>query len=299
MNQSPNGMEIFDRRQRRRQHVRVASPDHLGDGALKDLLVDDLLERLAGVNRPFSRVLDLGCHDGRLGKRITADWVVTADATASWFKGPKLAVVCEEDYLPFAEASFDLIVSAGSLHWVNDLPGALLQIRRLLKPDGLFLANFPGGESLLELRRAFLEAEAALCGGAALHVSPMIDVREAGALLQRAGFSMPVADADHLTLSYPSPLHLMQELRSLGETNAVASRSRKFLRRSVLTQAMERYQAHFSLPDGRIKASLDIISLTGWAPSPDQPKPLRPGSAKVRLADALRVSSSEVESPNG
>lgn len=281
--------EIFDRRQRRRQWQRTARAG-ANDGALLDLLVDDLLDRLALVNRRFTRVLDLGCHDGRLAARLAGDGVsvVTTEVAAADAARPSLPlVVCEPDLLPFAPHSFDLVVAAGSLHWVNDLPGALAQIRHVLVPDGLFLATFPGGASLAELRHALLAAEEDVTGGAAPRVSPMVDMREGGALLQRAGFAMPVADCDRLTLTYAHPMALLAELRAMGETNALAQRARRPLRRDVLAQACALYASRFSQPDGRVAATLEVVTLMGWAPGPNQPVPKRPGSATVSLADVL------------
>lgn len=288
---APSGSEIFDRRQRRRQWQRAAQTG-ASDGALLDLLVDDLLDRLALVNRRFTRVLDLGCHDGRLAARLAGDGVsVVATEVAPAQAVPPGAplVVCEPDLLPFRAHSFDLVVAAGSLHWVNDLPGALAQIRHILVPDGLFLATFPGGASLAELRHALLAAEEEVTGGAAARVSPMVDMREGGALLQRAGFAMPVADCDRLTLTYAHPMALLAELRAMGETNALARRARRPLRRDVLARACALYEARFGLPDGRVAATLEVVTLMGWAPGPNQPVPKRPGSATVSLADVLEA----------
>src|SRR5581483_6832098 len=193
-------------------------------------------------------------------------------------------VVGDEELLPFADASFDLVISALAMHWTNDLPGALVQLRRALKPDGLLLAALLGGDTLAELRRALLEAELAETGGAHPRVSPVADVRDAGMLLQRAGFELPVVDSDVLSVSYPDLIALMRDLRGMGETNALSERPRAPTRRGVLARAAAAYP---QAPDGRIEAGFQVIFLTGWAPHPSQPKPLRPGSAAARLADAL------------
>lgn len=287
---SAQAIEMFDRRQVRRQRQRAAASGSFVD-FLKTMMVDDLLDRLVLINRRFSRVLDLGSHDGRLGQRLAAqvESVIYADPADAWLSALPAAVACDPDLLPFADETFDLVVSAGLLHWTNDLPGALIQINRAMKPDGLFMATFPGGGTLFELRRALFDAEEEVTGRVAPRVSPMIDVREAGALLQRAGFAMPVADSDNFTITYAHPLKLMEELRAMGEANALESRSRQPLRRDVLARAAELYAERFGMEDGRIPATVEIISLSGWAPGPGQPKPLRPGSAKVRLADALGV----------
>jgi len=275
--------EPFDRLARRRHRARAAA-GFARHAFLKDAMADEIVERLGDVQRRFSAALDLGCHDGRLGRRLGAAACAFADAGAAFAQAAG-GIVCEEDRLPFADASFDLVVSAGALHAVNDLPGALIQIRRALKPDGLFLASFVGGESLIEIRRAFLEAEAELRGGAAARVLPMVDVAAAGGLLQRAGFAMPVVDIDTLTVRYDSLFAAMAELRGMGETNILAAR--RPLRRDVLMAAAERFAARAD-PDGRIAVRVQVIHLSGWAPGPGQPTPLRPGSATASLADALK-----------
>jgi SAM-dependent methyltransferase len=197
--------------------------------------------------------------------------------------------VADEEALPFADASFDLIVSALSLHWVNDLPGALIQIRRILKPDGMFIGAVLGGRTLTELRQSLLSAEEEIRGGASNRISPYLDVIDGAGLLQRAGFAMPVADNDARTVRYAHPLRLLAELRGMGETAAFADRSAPPLTRAILMRAMEIYVERFSDADGRVRATFEFVTLSGWAPSPDQPKAKRPGSATVRLADALGV----------
>ena len=190
---------------------------------------------------------------------------------------------------PFPKQSFDLVVSALSLHWVNDLPGALIQIRRVLKPDGLFIGTVLGGRTLTELRQSLLAAEEEIRGGAANRVSPMMDVIDAAGLLQRTQFAMPVADNDARTVRYAHPLKLLTDLRGMGETAAFANRSGPPLTRGILMRAMEIYAQRFSDPDGRVRATFEFVTLSGWSPAPDQPKAKRPGSASVRLADALGV----------
>jgi SAM-dependent methyltransferase len=198
-------------------------------------------------------------------------------------------VVCDEELLPFKEECLNLVVSGLSLHRVNDLPGALLQIRRALRPDGLFLAAALGGRSLHELRGALIEAEAELHGGASPRVAPFADVREYGALLQRAGFALPVTDAEMLTVTYPSPRELMREIRALGGGNVMAARRKVPLPRSTLERAEKIYRDRHGAPGGKIAATFEIVYLTGWAPHASQQKPLPPGSAKTRLADALHT----------
>jgi SAM-dependent methyltransferase len=201
--------------------------------------------------------------------------------------GPRL--VADEERLPFADESLDLVVSILSLHWTNDLPGALAQIRRTLRPDGLFLGAFLGGATLTELRQCLLQAEAEIAGGAGPRVSPFADALDAASLLQRAGFALPVADTDRVTVRYSHPLKLLQDLRAMGETGVLVDRPKRPLTRAVLGRACELYVERFSDPDGRVRATFEIVTATGWSPHESQQKPLKPGSARMRLADALGV----------
>ncbi|HEV7385394.1 MAG TPA: methyltransferase domain-containing protein, partial [Phenylobacterium sp.] len=195
--------------------------------------------------------------------------------------------VLDEERLPFAPASLDLIVSTLGLHWTNDVVGALVQIRRALKPDGLFLGALLGGSTLTELRQALTDAESEILGGAGSRVSPFADSRDAAGLLQRAGFALPVADVDRVSVSYEHPLKLLADLRHMGETNVLADRHPRGLTRTLLARASEIYAERFAGSDGRVTATFEIVTLTGWAPHASQQQPLKPGSAKMRLADAL------------
>ena len=197
--------------------------------------------------------------------------------------------MARDDVLPLAEARIDLVLSALSLQFVDDLPGALVQIRRALRPDGLFLGALIGGSSLAELRQAFGEAEIDVEGGLSPRVSPFVDVRDLGGLLQRAGFALPVTDSDVVTVRYDDVFGLMRDLRAMGATNVLAERRRKPTRRATMARLAEIYRERFSDPDGRVRATFEILWATGWAPDPSQQQPLRPGSAKTRLADALGV----------
>ena len=285
-------MRIFDRSLHARRRARAA-PGFGDHSFLKQLAAEDIAFRLSAINRRFDRVLDLGAHDGLLTRTLHSDpilrsrlgHVVRSDLSAAFAPD----VVADEEALPFAEASFDLVVSALSLHWINDLPGALIQIRRVLKPDGLFIGAVLGGRTLTELRQSLLSAEAEIRGGAANRISPYLDVIDGAGLLQRTGFAMPVADNDARTVRYAHPLRLLADLRGMGETAAFADRSGPPLTRAILMRAMEIYGQRFSDPDGRIRATFEFVTLSGWSPSPDQPKAKRPGSATVRLADALGV----------
>ncbi|API59565.1 SAM-dependent methyltransferase [Tardibacter chloracetimidivorans] len=275
--------EPFDRRLRRLRRDRAA-PRFREHAFLRDHMVEELLARLATVNRRFSRALDLGAADGALGVRLPVESVVSADAGFRFASGTG-GVQCDEDRLPFADGSFDLVVSAGALHLVNDLPGALALIRRVLKPDGLFLAAFAGGASLTRTRAALLAGDIAATDGAAPRIAPMVDVRAAGDLLGRAGFALPVVDVEAVPIRYSGLLPLLRDIRGAGDAGAPGARTP--LGRHAVAAAAAAFDAEADA-DGRIAEVMEIIYLTAWSPSPDQPKPLRPGSGKVSLADVLR-----------
>ena len=202
---------------------------------------------------------------------------------------PRPTIVCDEDLLPFANGVFNLVVSGLALHRVNDLPGSLIQIRRALAPDGLFMAAALGSNALSELRECLLEAEEEIERGASPRVSPFGDVRAYGALLQRAGFALPVTDAEDVTVIYPSPRELMREIRVLGGGNVLTARSKRPLSRRTLARAEELYRTRYGTPDGKVTATFQFVFMSGWAPDPSQQKPLAPGSARARLADALNT----------
>jgi SAM-dependent methyltransferase len=285
---------LFDRALHRRRLDRAAARYAEAD-FLKARAAGDAVERLESIMRSFPVAVDLGARTGVFAKllaqspaRERVGRLIEADLSAAML-GQRGGVQLDEERLPFADESLDLVVSTLSLHWTNDLPGALVQIRRALKPDGLFIGALLGGTTLMELRQALLRAEAELSDGAGLRVSPFADVLDGAALLQRAGFALPVADLDRVTVRYGHALELIRDLRAMGETNVLADRSRRPLSRQVLARACDIYEETFAQPDGRLPATFDIITLTGWAPHPDQQQALRPGSAKMRLADALHV----------
>ena len=286
-------VDIFDRALHRRRRERAAAGMAGHDFLLREI-GDRLLDRLDDVRRRFRRVLLLGGTPdlaARLRDRAGVELVVAADPAAAVARSLNCpAVVADEEFVPFRAGAFDLIVAPPGLHWVNDLPGALLQLRRILEPDGLFLAALPGGDTLFELRRALMEAETAALGGLSPRISPMVGVRDAGALLQRAGFTLPVVDTDRLTIAYSDPWKLLEDLRGAGETNAVKTRRRVPATRTLIGEAMWLYRQHFEEPDGRVPATVEVIYLTGWSPADSQPQPLRRGSATSRLAEALKTA---------
>jgi NADH dehydrogenase [ubiquinone] 1 alpha subcomplex assembly factor 5 len=283
--------DIFDRALLVRRRDRVATGARAHEFLLARV-ADDLIERLAAVQRRFSVALDLGAYHGLLGRRLRqvpgVEMVIDAEPSARLLAqcdGPR--VQANEEALPFRDQSLDLVASGLSLHLVNDLPGAFVQIRRALKPDGLFLAALLGGSTLGELRTALLSAEEELEGGASPRVAPFADVQDLGTLLQRARFALPVVDAETVTVTYADPLALMRELRAMGAANALRARRKTPLRRATLMRALALYQQRFGLPNDRVSATFEIITLTAWAPHESQQQPLQPGTAKMRLADAL------------
>ncbi|MGD9804810.1 MAG: methyltransferase domain-containing protein [Hyphomicrobiaceae bacterium] len=292
MTSSDDKLRIFDREllrtQRNRRATEIATTDFLHRRA-----ADDILERLSFIRRDFPIAVDLGATTDTLSSRLREarignDLLVSLDLSERLLDGMSgLRVVADEEFLPIRTASLDLVVSALSLQLINDLPGVLLQVRRALKPDGLMMVSLLGGLSLYELRDAFVLAETETTGGASPRVIPFADVRELGGLLQRAEFALPVADSETVEVGYESALHLMRDLRAMGWANSLVERSRTPLRRDTLRRVTEIYQERHARPDGRIKATFEIVTLTGWAPHHSQQKPLRPGSATSRLADAL------------
>jgi SAM-dependent methyltransferase len=284
----PETVELFDRKLVRTRLQRATR------GGFADFLLqrvaEDLDERLGAITRPFAAALDLGTATDaavtvlrrRAGTNL-AIWAAPADVS------PKASLVADEERLPFADRSLNLVTSLLALQSVNDLPGTLIQIRRALKPDGLFIGCLLGGATLTELRQALVQAESERDGGVSPRVAPFADVRDLGGLLQRAGFALPVTDVEAATVRYGHPLSLLADLRAMGLTNALQARRRTPLRRATLLRALDIYATAFADPDGRVRASFEMIWLSGWAPHESQQQPLRPGSAKARLADALNT----------
>ncbi len=269
--------DIFDRPTLRRRRDRAAASSTESFFLISEVAAR-IAERVGEVNRQFPLALDLGCHRGEFAACVAANEAVNEQiatlvqsdlsapmAMAAGDTGPVLAT--DPEALPFRAGSFDLITSVLDLHAVNDLPGALLQIRHALKPDGLFLAALFGSGTLAELRQSWLDAEAALKGGASPRVAPFAELGDCAALLQRAGFTLPVADSDLITVSYENPLHLMADLKAIGQSNPLTGRNRTPVTRTLLSEAAERYYTGFSDDEGRVPASFEILFLTGWAPT--------------------------------
>lgn len=297
MAQIPDTAKPFDRIAVRRHRDRSA--EHFDRYAfLFDEVGSRLLDRLSDIRRPFPRVLELGCRDGRLAPKlkttggeifIRADLSEAMSRAATMSHPGPITLVADEELLPIADGSIDLVFSNLALHWVNDLPGALAQIRRVLRPDGLLLASMLGGETLNELRDSLLAADVAVSNGASPRVSPFCDVRDAAHLLSRAGFALPVADVDRIDATYKDALSLMRDLRGMGEANALRVRQRNFTRRATVAAACAHYaREHPAVGDARrIGTRFEVIYLAAWCPHASQQKPLRPGEATARLADAL------------
>lgn len=266
--------ELTDRAALIRNRQRAAPAPAL---FLHEAAADEIKDRLELVNKSFTQM------------------AIVTGFPDFWQKAfPQATCRADDELLDLPEAGFDLIIHAVALHWANDPVGQLIQARRALRPDGLFLAVFMGGETLHELRASLAEAEAEIMGGLSPRIAPMGEIRDLGALLQRAGFALPVADSIPLRASYQTPLHLMHDLRAMGENNALMGRSRRPTRRAVMMRAVEIYTQAFG-EGGRINATFELIVLTGWAPDESQQKPLRPGSASTRLADALGTAETPLK----
>jgi SAM-dependent methyltransferase len=295
----PDPLLVFDRRTLRLRRERAAGRWAQYD-FLKREIAARLVERLDDVRRTFDLGLDLGCHGDEIARALAdrrntehqpVRQLIRADLSYGFArKVIGCALVADEEALPFAAGRFDLVLSAMNLHWVNDLPGVLIQIARVLRPDGLFLGAMLGGETLWQLRQALAAAESEIESGLSPRVSPFAELRDAAGLLQRAGLALPVADSETIEVEYDNALALMRELGSMGESNQVAERRRGLASRATMLRAAEIYGERFSRPSGRIAATFEVLFLHGWAPHESQPKPLKPGSAAHRLADALGVT---------
>lgn len=281
MTDPPDGFYVFDRRLVRRRRDRAAAGPAEA-GFLFAQTGRALLDRLDDVTRPFAEVLELGCRDGGLTRalldRTGVRGVVACDLSPAMAAHARACtgvatLAADEEALPFAPAAFDLVIANLSLHWVNDLPGALIQLRRALRPEGLLLATLLGGDTLVELRRAVMEAELALTGGASPRLSPVIDPRDAAGLMQRAGFALPVVDTDSITVTYANAFSLLADLRAMGETHAAVARNPRPPSRALWPETVRRYHALFAGADGRVPATFEVITLTGWASPAGHPQP--------------------------
>ncbi|HCI46016.1 MAG TPA: SAM-dependent methyltransferase [Rhodospirillaceae bacterium] len=288
----------FDRSLLRQRRARAAATLYADADFLFEEAAHRMAERLTDVRRDFNRVLELGARRAALANALPRNpdrLYVASDAAFTFAAHHEYGVVADDEALPFAADSFDLVLANLNLHHVNDLPGTLWQIQQVLQPDGFFQAVMFGGETLNELRACLVEAETEITGGAYPRFSPLADLRQIAGLLQRAGFALPVADHERLAVRYAEPMRLLAELRAMGESNLRHDRSRKPLRRDVLFRAMELYQTRFGGSDGRVPASFDLVFMAGWCPDASQPKPLRPGTAGTRLADALGTTEHKTQ----
>jgi len=278
---------IFDPRAVRLHRERAAGSMERVRGVLAEV-ADRLLDRLDDTTMRFSQALDLGGR-GVVAPMLRARGIatVTCDPSSRVAGADRPAVAADPAFLPFAPGSFDLVVANLSLHWTDDLPGALIQLRQVLRPDGLLLASLPALGTLQELRRALAQTESDLTGGVSPRVSPFAGLPDCASLLQRAGFALPVVDGDSISLRYADPLALLLDLRAAGEANALHQRDRRTPSRLLFPQAL----GLMPQEDGRTVATLKLAMLTGWAPGPSQPKPVARGSGTVRLGDALRSPS--------
>ncbi|MEL7463505.1 MAG: methyltransferase domain-containing protein [Pseudomonadota bacterium] len=289
-------MELFDHQIRslRAPRVKKLLPDA---DFLFTRAAEGIADRLDDVKRDFPRAAIVGACGGAIAEalrgRLGAETLIQLEsapplAALASARAPEAeTLTAPDETLPLEQGRLDAAIGGLTLHRANDPVGLLTQMRLALKPDGLLLAATFGGRTLYELRAAFAEAEAEVEGGVSPRVAPMGEVRDLGGLLQRAGFALPVADVDRFEVAYETPFHLMRDLRAMGEANALTQRRRTFSRRATFMRMAEIYAANFSRPDGRVTATFEIVFLTGWSPDASQPQPLRPGSAKTRLADAL------------
>lgn len=293
--ESPNITPLFDRKLLAIRRNRAAR-GYRSVAFLKERAVADVCERLDFINRRFEQALDIGSHGGFLAEAIARHRnlcdkigaLAECDISPAMLRQrPGAPFLADEDHMPLAPQSLDLIVSTLGLHWVNDVPGFMAQTRLALRPDGLLLVTFLGGRTLQELRTCLAEAETESYGEATARVSPFADAQDGAHLLQRAGFALPVADSDVVTVRYTNLFGLFRDIQAMGESAAFFQKPRRPLTRRIIARAADLYQANHADPDGKVRATFELITLTGWAPHESQQKPLARGSAKMRLADAL------------
>ncbi len=293
---APSNHMLFDRARLRTRRAKYAP---VAPVFFDQFMADEVCDRLSMIKRTFQTTLLTSAAPAlvhQLADTSPSTNIFTMDTCAERLTNAlHPAVIGDEEALPFANESLGCIISLLSLQFVNDLPGALIQMRRVLQPDGLFIGAMLGGESLRELREVFIQAESELCAGVAPRVAPFTDVRDGGALLQRAGFALPVADSDKVTVRYGSMLELIRDLRHLGWANALIEHAPGLMRRDVIARAANLYEERFADEDGRLRATFQMVWLTGWAPHESQQRPLKPGSAKMRLADALDTAETVIK----
>ena len=285
--ETENSVMVFDRLALRRQRERATTGFTEHDFLFREVAAR-LVDRLTEIKREFNLAIDLGARGEHLNRLLSDNpSIATVIRMGLTPGGTGVSFVGDEEALPIAPTSANLVISNLVLHWTNDLPGALIQCRQTLKPDGLFLAAILGGQTLTELRQVITESEVEISGGVSPRISPFAELADAASLLQRAGFNLPVADSDTITVTYPDVFVLMRDLRGMGEANAVLTRPRNFAKRQLFLNIAERYAKNFGDSDGRIRASFQILYLTGWAPDGSQQKPLKPGSGMTSLTEAL------------
>ena len=305
LHQNPPEALIDDRAHIRNRDRAAANFDQFD--FLKQAVTERIMDRIDTIRRDLPHVLDIGCHNGVLTEALLASPKITS--VSAMDPSPEMArltkqrcgvdaVAAPYDAIPFEGQQFDGIFSAFALHWANDLPGVLIQLRQRLKPDGVMVVALAGGETLGGLRAAMASAESEVSGGMSPRVLPMGDIRDMGGLISRAGLTMPVADSDTITVTYEHLFRLMADLRAMGESNAMNSRVKRMTGKSLLMRAAEIYQQRFGSDDGRISVDFEIITLTGWAPDASQPQPLKPGSAQQSLASALGVEEKDIDDNN-
>ena len=277
-----NDVLVFDRKSIRQKRNRCASTIK-ESGFLFDWSAKEIKSRLKDIKREFSCSLNIG-NRGNINSTYTIDLAENLNPT----------IQADEEFLPFANQSFDLITSNLSLHSTNDLPGTLLQIKNALKPDGLFIATLFGGETLYELRQSIQQAEIETTDSITPRVAPTADLQQMGSLMQRGGFTLPVIDSEKIIVTYDNIFKLMNDLRAMGESNAIIARTKSLSSKSLFAKISEIYQNNFSDADGKIQATFEVIFLLGWAPHESQQKPLRPGSAKNRMSDALKSTEEKL-----
>jgi SAM-dependent methyltransferase len=267
---------------------------------LKSRAAEDMVETLGAINRHFDLALDIGARDGAFAEALRGSGaaakigLLIESDLSDRFTGAGPRLVMDEEQLPFGDDSLNLIVSGLSLHTVNDLPGTLIQIRRALQPDGLFIGALFGGETLKELRLCLMEAELEVRGGYGPRIAPFAEGADLIDLMKRSGFAMPVVDSDRVEVTYDHPLKLLADLRAMGESNILIDRPRKGLNKAILAKMSELYFERFGNDEGRVPATFEIVTLSGWKAHESQQKPLKPGSAKTRLADALGVKETKL-----